>query len=116
MHCTSLYPTIMGYTSYTPHVPAGSMVEKHELTHIITVGWGSTQNEPAFGGMQDNAGVKSKLINLINSVRTLMRSTFHHRVPLHAGSNVRWLSANDKTTVPLIFINALIIVWAVAFG
>ncbi|KAK5134652.1 hypothetical protein LTR08_006308 [Meristemomyces frigidus] len=58
-----------------------------------TVGWGSsTQNEPAFGGgLQDSASVKSKLINLINSVRTLMR-------------------------IPLIFINALIIVWAVAFG
>ncbi|KAK3714733.1 hypothetical protein LTR37_007713 [Vermiconidia calcicola] len=33
-----------------------------------TVGWGNTQNEPAFGGgMQDNASVKGKLINLINS-------------------------------------------------
>ena len=33
------------------------------------------QNEPAFGGgMGQDASVKSKLINLINSVRTLMRS------------------------------------------
>jgi hypothetical protein len=39
------------------------------------VGWGSTQGEPSFGGqMQDNTSVKAKLINLINSVRTLMRS------------------------------------------
>ncbi|RMY36056.1 hypothetical protein D0866_04196 [Hortaea werneckii] len=38
------------------------------------VGWGSSQQEPAFGGMQDNTSVKAKMINLINSVRTLMRS------------------------------------------
>lgn len=42
---------------------------------IQTVGWGSTQQEPAFGGPSDNTSVKSKVINLISSVRTLMRST-----------------------------------------
>lgn len=49
------------------------------LTRILrnAVGWGSTQSmEPSFGGgMQDTTSVKAKLINLINSVRTLMRST-----------------------------------------
>lgn len=45
-------------------------------TNNTTVGWGSTQNEPAFGGgVQDSTSVKAKVINLINSVRTLMRST-----------------------------------------
>lgn len=40
-----------------------------------TVGWGNAaQNEPSFGGSQDGASVKAKTINLINSVRTLMRS------------------------------------------
>ncbi|TKA38622.1 hypothetical protein B0A54_09558 [Friedmanniomyces endolithicus] len=58
---------------------------------LARIGWGSAQNEPAFGGMQDNTSVKAKMINLINSVRTLMR-------------------------IPLIFLNALIIIWAVAFG
>ena len=43
--------------------------------NIQTVGWGSTQQEPAFGGPSDNTSVKSKVINLISSVRTLMRST-----------------------------------------
>lgn len=38
-----------------------------------TVGWGSSQ-EPSFGGMQDQTSIKAKIINLINSVRTLMRS------------------------------------------
>ncbi len=32
--------------------------------------------------MQDNASAKAKLINLINSVRTLMRSTWRRQVLL----------------------------------
>lgn len=56
----------------------------HEHTLILgtletnrerAVGWGSVQQEPAFGGPADNTSVKSKVINLIASVRTLMRST-----------------------------------------
>ncbi|GAB7334115.1 hypothetical protein MBLNU13_g06190t1 [Cladosporium sp. NU13] len=60
---------------------------------LARIGWGNAaQNEPSFGGgAQDGASVKAKTINLINSVRTLMR-------------------------IPLIFLNILIIVWAVAFG
>ncbi|WPH02615.1 hypothetical protein R9X50_00548000 [Acrodontium crateriforme] len=60
---------------------------------LARIGWGSSQQaEPSFGsGMQDNASVKAKMINLINSVRTLMR-------------------------IPLILLNLLIIVWAIAFG
>lgn len=45
----------------------------------ILVGWGGTPTEPAFGsgGSRDEAAsVKGKLVNLISSVRTLMRSEF----------------------------------------
>lgn len=59
--------------------------------------------------MQD-ASVKSKIINLINSVRTLMRSTYIK----HDGG--QGIEADSYGTVPLIFLNILIIVWAVAFG
>ncbi|GAB7351569.1 hypothetical protein MBLNU459_g2192t2 [Dothideomycetes sp. NU459] len=55
------------------------------------VGWGSTQTEPAFGGQADNTSVKAKIINLIASVRTLMR-------------------------IPLIAINTLIIVYELILG
>ncbi|KAK5155910.1 hypothetical protein LTS14_005476 [Recurvomyces mirabilis] len=67
--------------------------EDRFLARTTTVGWGtSQQSEPSFGGgMQDNTSVKAKMINLISSVRTLMR-------------------------IPLIFLNLLIIVWAIAFG
>lgn len=44
---------------------------------LARIGWGnSQQSEASFGGgSQDNTSVKAKMINLINSVRTLMRST-----------------------------------------
>lgn len=46
-----------------------------DIAHEETVGWGSTPTEPAFGGSRDEAAsVKGKLVNLISSVRTLMRS------------------------------------------
>ncbi|RMY31152.1 hypothetical protein D0865_15078 [Hortaea werneckii] len=81
---------------------------------LFQVGWGSSQQEPAFGGMQDNTSVKAKMINLINSVRTLMRSMCEkQRVHKQEGTS-RLTEA--KPAVPLIFLNVLIIVWAIAFG
>ncbi|KAF1819518.1 Yos1-domain-containing protein, partial [Dissoconium aciculare CBS 342.82] len=56
---------------------------------LARIGWGSSQQqaEPSFGGGgQDNASVKAKMINLINSVRTLMRSTFCASYPRPLGS------------------------------
>ncbi|RAH87030.1 hypothetical protein BO86DRAFT_394812 [Aspergillus japonicus CBS 114.51] len=41
-----------------------------------TVGWGRMQADAAFGATYDNTSVKAKTINLIASVRTVMRSTF----------------------------------------
>ncbi|GAB7351568.1 hypothetical protein MBLNU459_g2192t1 [Dothideomycetes sp. NU459] len=58
---------------------------------LARIGWGSTQTEPAFGGQADNTSVKAKIINLIASVRTLMR-------------------------IPLIAINTLIIVYELILG
>ncbi|CAL8575191.1 hypothetical protein XPA_001130 [Xanthoria parietina] len=59
---------------------------------LARIGWGSAPTEPAFGGSRDEAAsVKGKLVNLISSVRTLMR-------------------------IPLIVINTLIIVYALVLG
>lgn len=42
---------------------------------VEIVGWGNTPTEASFGGgANDAASVKGKLVNLISSVRTLMRS------------------------------------------
>lgn len=40
------------------------------------MGWSNTVSEPAFGASSADASIKSKLINLMTSVRTLMRSEF----------------------------------------
>lgn len=45
-----------------------------------TVGWTNTL-EPGFGGARDDASIKARLINLVSSVRTLMRSTFVPAIP-----------------------------------
>ncbi|SLM40084.1 yos1-like protein [Lasallia pustulata] len=42
---------------------------------LARIGWGNTQqSEPGFGASNDTASVKAKIVNLIASVRTLMRS------------------------------------------
>ncbi|KXT10962.1 hypothetical protein AC579_7164 [Pseudocercospora musae] len=60
---------------------------------LARIGWGSTSSssEHSFSHAHGAESVKGKIINLITSIRTLMR-------------------------IPLIFLNVLIIVWAVAFG
>jgi hypothetical protein len=48
------------------------------LTGECLVGWTASAAEPGFGGQRDDASVKARMINLVSSVRTLMRSTFPH--------------------------------------
>jgi hypothetical protein len=50
----------------------------------VTVGWSNTTSDQGFGGGSHggDASVKSKLINLMTSVRTLMRSKW----PIRASS------------------------------
>ena len=38
------------------------------------VGWGRAQPEPGFGSSYDNSSIKARTVNLITSVRTVMRS------------------------------------------
>ncbi|KAJ5482798.1 Protein transport protein Y [Penicillium diatomitis] len=54
-------------------------------------GWGRTQAEPGFGASYDSTSVKAKSVNLIASVRTVMR-------------------------IPLIVINTVIIVYELILG
>ncbi|OKO92727.1 Protein transport protein YOS1 [Penicillium subrubescens] len=41
---------------------------------LARIGWGRTQAEPGFGASYDSTSVKAKSVNLIASVRTVMRS------------------------------------------
>ncbi|KAJ5640690.1 Protein transport protein Y [Penicillium herquei] len=58
---------------------------------LARIGWGRTQAEPGFGSSYDSTSVKAKSINLIASVRTVMR-------------------------IPLIVINTVIIVYELILG
>ena len=63
------------------------------------VGWGNTPTEPSFGGGQgDAASVKGKLVNLISSVRTLMRSK-SAMVSIHTFSTEGPLLRREKPSV-----------------
>ncbi|KAF2496549.1 Yos1-like protein [Lophium mytilinum] len=56
---------------------------------LARIGW-TSGSDPGFGGMQENS-VKAKMVNLVSSVRTLMR-------------------------IPLIVINTLIILYELILG
>ncbi|CAI7675870.1 unnamed protein product [Penicillium palitans] len=58
---------------------------------LARVGWGRTQADPGFGATYDTTSVKAKSVNLIASVRTVMR-------------------------IPLIVINTVIIVYELILG
>ncbi|KAJ5380122.1 Protein transport protein Y [Penicillium cataractarum] len=58
---------------------------------LARIGWGRTQAEPGFGATYDSTSVKAKSVNLIASVRTVMR-------------------------IPLIVINTIIIVYELILG
>ncbi|MCJ1391730.1 hypothetical protein MMC18_004595 [Xylographa bjoerkii] len=59
---------------------------------LARIGWGSTPQSPSFGGAIDNTSVKARIVNLIASVRTLMRSTYP-RAPSNPSLNRRPFSA-----------------------
>ena len=56
----------------------------------VVVGWGNTQQlEPGFGASSsDSASVKAKVVNLIASVRTLMRSMLSFLFSVEEGGGV----------------------------
>ncbi|KAL2005624.1 hypothetical protein VTN00DRAFT_10117 [Thermoascus crustaceus] len=58
---------------------------------LARIGWGRTQADPAFGAAYDNQSIKAKSVNLIASVRTVMR-------------------------IPLIVINTIIIIYELILG
>lgn len=61
---------------------------------IRIVGWGRTQAEPGFGATYDSTSVKAKSVNLIASVRTVMRSTL---IPLSPGTRYcLWCSSHRE--------------------
>jgi len=76
-----------------------------------TVGWSSAVADQGFGGANAaDASIKSKLVNLVTSVRTLMRSTYPD-VAHRRGSE-----GLTRMIVPLIAINVIIILYELILG
>lgn len=83
----------------------------------VLVGWSSAGNQPGqqFAGQYDNTGfgdqggpgVKSRLINLIGAVRTLLRSEFTFS---------RRRTTLINCLVPLIIINIVVILYELVLG
>lgn len=75
--------------------------------------------DPAFGAGPD-ASVKAKVINLIASVRTIMRSTSNGTVQaVRSGSKTAVVMRQGSLTysaVPLIFVNSVIILYELILG
>lgn len=56
--------------------PLNIIFSQSSRADMDIVGWGRTQAEPGFGASYDSTSVKAKSVNLIASVRTVMRSMF----------------------------------------
>ncbi|PYH89392.1 Yos1-like protein [Aspergillus ellipticus CBS 707.79] len=81
----------LGKLVYVIILLINSLAILSEDRFLARIGWGRTQAEPAFGAAYDNTSVKAKTINLIASVRTVMR-------------------------IPLIVINTIVIIYELILG
>ncbi|KAL4933854.1 hypothetical protein ASPSYDRAFT_46710 [Aspergillus sydowii CBS 593.65] len=81
----------LGRLVYVIILITNSIAILSEDRFLARIGWGRTQADPAFGAAYDSTSVKAKTINLIASVRTVMR-------------------------IPLIVINTIIIVYELILG
>ncbi|KAJ5217190.1 hypothetical protein N7468_010198 [Penicillium chermesinum] len=80
-----------GSLLYTAVLIINAIAILSEDRFLARIGWGNTQVDPGFGAAYDSTSVKAKTINLIASVRTVMR-------------------------IPLIAINTIIIVYELILG
>ncbi|PLB40057.1 YOS1 family protein [Aspergillus candidus] len=81
----------LGKLVYAAILLTNAIAVLSEDRFLARIGWGRTQADPAFGATYDNTSVKAKTVNLIASIRTLMR-------------------------IPLIVINTVIIVYQLILG
>ncbi|OJJ05627.1 hypothetical protein ASPVEDRAFT_153811 [Aspergillus versicolor CBS 583.65] len=81
----------LGRLVYVIILITNSIAILSEDRFLARIGWGRPQADAAFGAAYDSTSVKAKTINLIASVRTVMR-------------------------IPLIVINTIIIVYELILG
>ncbi|EEH36613.2 hypothetical protein PAAG_07031 [Paracoccidioides lutzii Pb01] len=78
---------------------------------LARIGWGRTQYEPGFGTVSDNASIKAKSVNLIASVRTVMRTSV-----MRKRTTDKSTSCSYRKSVPLIAINLIVIIYEIVLG
>ncbi|KAL3434294.1 Yos1-like protein [Aspergillus tetrazonus] len=81
----------LGRLVYVIILITNSIAILSEDRFLARIGWGRQAADPAFGATYDSTSVKAKTINLIASIRTVMR-------------------------IPLIVINTIIIVYELILG
>ncbi|PYH84513.1 Yos1-like protein [Aspergillus uvarum CBS 121591] len=81
----------LGKLFYVVILFINSLAILSEDRFLARIGWGRMQADAAFGATYDNTSVKAKTINLIASVRTVMR-------------------------IPLIVINTIVIIYELILG
>lgn len=76
------------------------------------------QSNPYAGGPGgENVTIKARLINLISAVRTLMRSKYPSPAcPLLTRSDADPKRLACKTTVPLVVINIVVVIYLIVLG
>ncbi|KAI0416162.1 Yos1-like protein [Xylaria grammica] len=91
---------------------------------LARINFSSASYDPAFGTYPDTQSMRAKAINLLASVRTLMRSMWSPPLSLiHRSSETElWRRATPlmgktpKPLVPLILTNTLIIIYELVLG
>ncbi|KAF2435781.1 protein transport protein YOS1 [Tothia fuscella] len=70
-----LFPSLgLGNIFYVGLLLINGIAIISEDRFLARIGWGSTSAaEPGFGGQVDTSSAKAKIVNLMNSVRTLAR-------------------------------------------
>ncbi|KAL0076092.1 Yos1-like-domain-containing protein [Phycomyces blakesleeanus] len=79
---------------------------------LAKIGW-NAQSDAGFGSDQTQS-IKSKMVNLISAVRTLMRSKF--RLKMDSKKKRKMLKLNIFVVVPLIAINIIVIIYEIILG
>lgn len=82
----------------------------NDTDSLCQVGWGRTQADAGFGG-RDDSGTKARTVDLIASVRTVMRS-----MALDHEGLERQTLLTKSNAVPLIAINTIIILYELVLG
>lgn len=127
----STYPVPSSSIPSTRFPPKYQPTKRKLTLSSLLVGFGRPQADSAFGATYDGTSVKAKSVNLIASVRTVMRSmsSSHFSHPFFFLSSV-YNTIMKRTeghsteikliqyppTVPLIVINTIIIVYELILG